>query len=90
MLFNITILVLERHPCLQTCVYKNVRLFSVHGSLMSRIGLRLGGTPAHESQLDHTRRIPWAVKEMMEEEKRQQDTLPFLRRAGGFLSNYQS
>ncbi|XP_023321637.1 uncharacterized protein LOC111696293 isoform X2 [Eurytemora carolleeae] len=49
---------------------------------MSRIGLRLGGTPAHESQLDHTRRIPWAVKEMMEEEKRQQDTLPFLRRAG--------
>ena len=100
MLFNI-ILGLYRtplstgHPCLQdTPVYrhvciKNVRLFSVHGSLMSRIGLRLGGTPAHESQLDHTRRIPWAVKEMMEEEKRQQDTLPFLRRAGGCLSNFE-
>lgn len=41
---------------------------------MSRIGLRLGGKPAHESQIDHGRRVSWAVRELMEEQKRQQDT----------------
>lgn len=47
-------------------------------SLMSRIGLRLGGKPAHESQLEHVRRVSWAVKELQDEEKRQQDSLTFL------------
>ena len=49
---------------------------------MSRIGLTLGKKPAHLNQLDHTRRIPWAVKEMMEEERRQAENLPFLKKKG--------
>ena len=53
---------------------------------MSRIGLTLGKKPAHLNQLDHTRRIPWAVKEMMEEERRQAENLPFLKKKGNTLS----
>lgn len=38
------------------------------GSLMSRVGLRLGGKPAHEHPVPK-RRLPWAVKqEMMEDQ----------------------
>jgi len=49
-------------------------------SLMSRIGLTLGKRPAHLNQIDHTRRVPWVVKEMLAEEKRKEDELPFIKR----------
>eukprot|EP00090_Calanus_glacialis_P007915 TRINITY_DN16309_c0_g1_i3.p1 TRINITY_DN16309_c0_g1~~TRINITY_DN16309_c0_g1_i3.p1 ORF type:complete len:221 (-),score=61.10 TRINITY_DN16309_c0_g1_i3:63-671(-) len=39
---------------------------TVHGSLMNRIGLRLGGKPFHE-QHGHRARVPWAVKQMRED-----------------------
>ena len=39
---------------------------TVHGSLMNRIGLRLGGKPFHEQQ-EHRARVPWAVKQMRED-----------------------
>ena len=39
---------------------------TVHGSLMNRIGLRLGGKPFHE-QHGHRERVPWAVKQMRED-----------------------
>ena len=39
---------------------------TIHGSLMNRIGLRLGGKPFHE-QHGHRARVPWAVKQMRED-----------------------
>jgi len=65
---------------LPVCVVLLACGHSCNGSLMSRIGLTLGGRPAHENQIDHTRRIPWAVKEMMEEEQAKQQ-LPFIKKA---------
>jgi len=47
---------------------------------MSRIGLTLGGRPAHLNQLDHTRRIPWAVQQVMDDERREKESLPFLHK----------
>lgn len=38
------------------------------GSLMSRVGLRLGGKPAHEHPVPK-RRLPWAVKQQMMEDQ---------------------
>jgi hypothetical protein len=41
---------------------------TVHGSLMNRIGLRLGGKPFHEQHgHGHRARVPWAVKQMRED-----------------------
>ena len=40
---------------------------TVQGSLMSRIGLRLGGKQVHEHGLEHRSRVPWAVKQMRED-----------------------
>ena len=37
------------------------------GSLMSRIGLRLGAAHLKKSALDHKPRTPWAVRNMKEE-----------------------
>merc|ERR1712110_1121132 len=44
-------------------------LGEVQCSLMSRVGLRLGGKPAHDHQIEHKRKIPWARKQQMMEDK---------------------
>merc|ERR1711997_303967 len=42
-------------------------LQTAQGSLMSRIGLRLGAAHLKKSALDHKPRTPWAVRNMKEE-----------------------
>merc|ERR1719300_213812 len=44
-----------------------------HGSLMNRIGLRLGSKHIRERGPGHKPRVPWAVKHMREEQKEIED-----------------
>ena len=48
---------------------------TVSGSLMNRIGIRLGGKAYHERgrSHEHQARVPWAVKQMREDLLAEQD-----------------
>ena len=50
-----------------SCLLSILLLHTAQGSLMSRIGLRLGAAHLKKSALDHKPRTPWAVKNMKEE-----------------------
>merc|ERR1712079_141226 len=52
---------------MRSCLLSILLLHTAQGSLMSRIGLRLGAAHLKKSALDHKPRTPWAVRNMKEE-----------------------